>query len=402
MYNLEPWCKHCGGLLKPQQTGRPGEYCGTQCRQAARRKRQQQVPPDTTSLDKELLAGAKQLAAETDSLLTMLENNPSSEEPLLSLVRIQQHHDKLLLKAATRAKQRNLSWERIGQILHMHKDSARHKFGHRPSAPVSTPHSTSAPARGTPDDERPAASTATRSSNQLAPVLSHLQRASKLSLRAISERADISPSYLSRILSGERFPNWPVTARIARILGADTSALRKVWEDASAHHGNVRSPTPTELVPALRHLHQRAGSPSAVTLALATAGHLDPADIDAILDGALLPAWNTVHRLVLALDGVPTYFHPLWLRDTSNTTPTPPTRPTAKSTNTRRPDSFEELVAAFSQAFAPQRSAPHSLGPLRRRGPLTPITPLTCWSSARDYPPKPDQLGGPHRTRDIS
>lgn len=57
MYNLDPWCKHCGKLRKPQHTGRPGEYCDSNCRQKAHRQRQQ-VPPDTTSLDNDLIADA--------------------------------------------------------------------------------------------------------------------------------------------------------------------------------------------------------------------------------------------------------------------------------------------------------------------------------------------------------
>ncbi|MFD5211568.1 helix-turn-helix domain-containing protein [Streptomyces anulatus] len=92
-------------------------------------------------------------------------------------------------------------------------------------------------------------------------MLSNLQRASGYSLRALSKRTSLSPSFLSRAMNGERFPSWEATASLARACGADPEVLRKVWEDAEARRSR-KAAKPEGLASALRHLHLRAGSPT--------------------------------------------------------------------------------------------------------------------------------------------
>ncbi|MGA5114789.1 helix-turn-helix domain-containing protein [Streptomyces pseudogriseolus] len=70
-----------------------------------------------------------------------------------------------------------------------------------------------------------------RATNQLSPILSRLQIASGIPLRQLGLRVQVSASYLSRVLSGEKFPTWELTEKIALVLGADTDAVRKVWQD---------------------------------------------------------------------------------------------------------------------------------------------------------------------------
>ncbi|MEU3262503.1 helix-turn-helix domain-containing protein [Streptomyces bacillaris] len=57
-------------------------------------------------------------------------------------------------------------------------------------------------------------------------MLSNLRRASGYSLRALSRRTSLSPSFLTRAMNGERFPNWEATAVLARACGADSEVLR--------------------------------------------------------------------------------------------------------------------------------------------------------------------------------
>ncbi|MEU9623876.1 helix-turn-helix transcriptional regulator [Streptomyces sp. NPDC048155] len=91
-------------------------------------------------------------------------------------------------------------------------------------------------------------------------MLSNLQRASGYSLRALSKKTKVSPSFLSRAMNGERFPSWEATAAIARACGADPEVRGKIWEDADARHR--RKSQPETLASALRYLHRRAGSPT--------------------------------------------------------------------------------------------------------------------------------------------
>lgn len=123
-------CANCGNELKAQHTGRPGEYCGTACRQAAHRKRQRENhAPDTAMLDAELTLWTKNLESEVHRLAESLENpNARGEEPLTSLMRIQQRAEKLRPALVARARCRGVSWTRIGRLLNLNKDTVRRKY----------------------------------------------------------------------------------------------------------------------------------------------------------------------------------------------------------------------------------------------------------------------------------
>ncbi|MFE0190960.1 hypothetical protein [Streptomyces sp. NPDC058989] len=124
-------CANCDSELKTQRTGRPGEYCGTACRQAAHRKRQQRQRLDTAALDAELTACAATLGADVRHLVRALEKPyaPGEAGPLTTLVRIQQQVEKMMPGAVGRARRRGVSWARIGTALSLNKDTVRRKFG---------------------------------------------------------------------------------------------------------------------------------------------------------------------------------------------------------------------------------------------------------------------------------
>ncbi|GAU64759.1 hypothetical protein SSP35_01_00950 [Streptomyces sp. NBRC 110611] len=434
-------CKNCGAQLTPQRTGRPGEYCGTACRQAAYRSRRKRERLDTAALDRDLNACAQILEAEVRQLVRALEEPhvPGEAGPLTTLVEIQQHVEKMLPGAVGRARHRGVSWARIADVLSLNKDSVRRKYGkydvgrhlqrianrprqsvppspgaswqhgpgndddadthrddthraHTPDAadtaptPPLPPSPASPPAP--PPDEVP-------SSTGLAPVLSHLQRASRLSLRSLGERTSLSASHLSRILSGERFPDWSVTARIARACGADPCALRKVWEDAEIRRGTKRRGE-LSLDSALRYLHRRAGTPSTWSMAVASSGILNRDEITAMLDGTAVPDWDIVERLIMVLDGEPAYFAPLWKSAYNRPTPPPPPSATRSAPRPPRPRAatqLEEMLAAFSAALSsshplpvtpvplPSTAPPPASSPLRPHPIPAPIPALANWGN---------------------
>jgi transcriptional regulator with XRE-family HTH domain len=78
--------------------------------------------------------------------------------------------------------------------------------------------------------------------SHLAPVLACLGRAAGLTPRALAERLGLCPAEVSDILSGERFPAWPLTERFARVCGADPMVLRKVWQDEKLREHLPRPP----------------------------------------------------------------------------------------------------------------------------------------------------------------
>jgi hypothetical protein len=66
---------------------------------------------------------------------------------------------------------------------------------------------------------------------QLGTVLTQVRRCSRIPVEELSACIGLPPAQVFRILSGEQFPGWHVTERIARACGADSSVLRRVWED---------------------------------------------------------------------------------------------------------------------------------------------------------------------------
>ena len=198
--------------------------------------------------------------------------------------------------------------------------------------------------------------------DDLAPALSALQRASGHTLRAVAEQARLSPSYLSRIIAGERVPSWAVTARLARACGTTPAQLRPLWEKATARRGTKKE-EPT-LQSALRYLHLRAGQPAAATLAVD--GTLSEHEITSLLDGTALPSWEAARQLVYALDGEVTYFEPLWqaaAQDTPAADDDQHGGNEPEMCDTTAPDGVFRLLAQFSGVLrngpelAPQRTA---------------------------------------------
>ncbi|MFH9425429.1 helix-turn-helix domain-containing protein [Streptomyces sp. NPDC017529] len=414
-------CENCGELLKEQSAGRPGKYCDTQCRQAAYRKRQQGlVDVDTSDLDGKL-ADQMEILEEKIMCLPQLLTAPGARPELFleSLVQIQLLAEKMVTPAVQRARRHGTDWATIGTLVRLNKDTARHKYGEgcdrpapraprpRPATPPSAGDDTSGSKQSRPlgtEPPPPASLEPPGPPGQLAPVLSKLQRASQLSLRSLGDATRLSSSYLSRVMSGERFPSWDATARLARACGADPAALRKVWEDAQARRTTRR--TGHTLASALRYLHRRAGSPTPWAMAVTSGGTLDQHQVAAVLDGSDVPDWEIVQRIVMVLDGVPDYFAPLWESALTHQ-PAPETEPeTAAQAGAEPPPhpapappptrQLDDLLGAFSNTLtAPLQhlttsEAGRPPGPLpppapgsavHRRPRPAPIPALTHWTA---------------------
>ncbi|WP_234422108.1 helix-turn-helix domain-containing protein [Streptomyces sp. CB00316] len=211
-------------------------------------------------------------------------------------------------------------------------------------------------------------------------VLSNLQRASGHSLRALSKRTSLSPSFLSRAMNGERFPSWEATASLARACGADPEVLRKVWEDAEVRRSR-KATKPEGLASALRHLHLRAGSPTPWSVYVNSGYALSQELVTALLEGTTAGAWEDVQILVQTLDGEYTYFEPLWHQALkaspetgSETAPAAPPPVSGLGPAAR----VEDLIAAFGKVLSTAGNRTPSPGRLRP----TPIQAATTWTSS--------------------
>ncbi|WP_329585292.1 helix-turn-helix domain-containing protein [Streptomyces sp. NBC_01362] len=185
-------------------------------------------------------------------------------------------------------------------------------------------------------------------------VLSNLQRASRHSLRALSKKSGLSPSFLSRGMNGEGFPSWEATADIARACGADPEVLKKVWDDADARR--LRKPRPETLASALRFLHQRAGNPTPTSMSASSGYALTPDHITNLLDGTTIGTWEDVQTL----DGEYTYFEPLWKQAAAEATASAPAPHPPGQEATNR---LEELITTFNNILATGRPTTPSARP---------------------------------------
>ncbi|MFF4179567.1 helix-turn-helix domain-containing protein [Streptomyces sp. NPDC001750] len=404
-------CKWCGGDRTPKHTGRPGQYCSTKCRQAAHAERHKAPPPDTSVFDHFLHGELEAARADIRALQHELASPAlPAEQPLERLLSLQRRIEQLVPATVGRTKQAGKSWEDISQMLGLNKDTARKKYNpsavqrslSRPHtkgpaarpAPRTTPASSAPPgplppipaARPSPADdgprteaivEEPSDRTAAPDPTDFACVLSSLQRASRHSLRTLSKKARLSPSFLSRTMNGERFPSWEATVAIAYACGADPEALRKVWEDADARR---RKATPQDLACALRYLHQRAGNPALWSISVTSGYALHQNHIAALLNGTTPGTWEDVQKLVQTLDGECSYFEPLWQQAAAKQPPMPPPAPTAtRGTATR----LEDLIAAFGKVLSTtgRPTTPRRFLP-------TPIEAATAWyrTTPRPHP----------------
>ncbi|MFD4605363.1 helix-turn-helix domain-containing protein [Streptomyces sp. NPDC058464] len=314
------------------------------------------MPPRTTPGRLDEILGEMIRDLQDDARVLLRQLNPEDTEQILEQVRqMRTRLDCLTAGLVGRARLRQVTWGRIGQVLNVSEDTARHRYtddyivrrlrqvGHLPSVPTSLRALYEEPARhvaggaaGQDDDLPDEAEAAGAAYNRLAPVLSMLARASELPLNELARQARCSPSYLSRVLSGHRVPSWKIAERLARACGADPVVLRKVWETEQLRRRPSRHPSTSQdeidvldgistqahavqrLMTALRTLHVRAGQPTAQDIAIASQWRLQATQITAVLDGTAACDWPTLLRLVQALGGSVDYFHPLWEAATKN------------------------------------------------------------------------------------
>ncbi|MET9515819.1 helix-turn-helix transcriptional regulator [Streptomyces sp. NPDC002994] len=294
------------------------------------------APAAASPLQQQLLELALDAQSELRHLIRLLSPGPqaSAVELVEFSTRTEQTLDALTAGLVMLARQRGIPWKVLAAIFHVSPESARRTYhehqvqvrlqelagsSEMPCTATTTPQPSAegADAPEAPPPPQPVRPPR-RAASQLAPVLSQLQRESRMPLRQLGLRAQVSPSYLSRVFSGEKFPTWDLTEKLAVALGADSESLHKVWQDEHARTTAASTPRdqpPEDLSPlhsALRTLSRRASSPSPRMLAAATGGDLTEQQIREVFRGSRVPDWPQTQNLVLALDGEPTFFRPLW------------------------------------------------------------------------------------------
>ncbi|QLH19326.1 hypothetical protein [Streptomyces sp. Rer75] len=154
-----------------------------------------------------------------------------------------------------------------------------------------------------------------RARRQLAAALSCLQRKSSVTLQEAAHQADLSPSYVWRVLNGTRLPAWPVVYMLATIFGGNAGELRFLWERAQGVCPPSRQSVTGaagRLQAALRGLYLAADGPDLRRLSKSGGESLAPELVQEVLDGDLVPDWWTVEKLVAGMGGDASAIRPLW------------------------------------------------------------------------------------------
>ncbi|MEU4203957.1 helix-turn-helix transcriptional regulator [Streptomyces sp. NPDC045470] len=316
-------CAQCQAPFE-QRTG-PGrrkEYCSHSCRRRAQRQRDGQ----RVSVPLATLPWGRDIAEYLQVLAARLVDAEHDRAPLQVLL---EHAERLAKEityyraaAVQDARRAGCGWEVVAAAACAEVETVRSRWGESALKRLFARRARDQRIADPPGRQVPGqASTATHPvaqapcpARQFAAAMAQLQRTSRVSLEEAARQADLSPSYLSRILSGKRLPSWPVTHMLASIFQAPPADVRHLWEAAHGLGGTRRrslAGAADRLCAALRGLHLAAGCPDAARLG-ASAGGLSAVTVTEVLRGQHVPDWELLARLVSALHGRPADIQPLW------------------------------------------------------------------------------------------
>ncbi|ROQ23601.1 helix-turn-helix protein [Streptomyces sp. PanSC19] len=240
---------------------------------------------------------------------------------LLGRARALNRETEYYIGAAVRdARQRSVSWEEVAKAASLSTATARVRWGEvkvmrqlqkRSVERAALRQAPAAVPEARPKEGRQAVG---RASRQLAAALSQLHQDSGLMIREVAASTELSPSYVSRILSVDRTPSWPVVRQLVETFGGDPLELRVLWEIAQG-----LPPAPQDFIDAatrlngvLRGLYLAAGCPVVKTVCEQSNGALDEAAVEELLEGTEVPTWEDTGRFVTAIGGHPSDIRPQW------------------------------------------------------------------------------------------
>ncbi|MGP3636378.1 helix-turn-helix domain-containing protein [Streptomyces sp. 24-1644] len=171
-------------------------------------------------------------------------------EPLRHSVALRRELDDFIAVAVREALDRGADWEEISVVTSISVSSLKNRFSRaqvtkavhaRQKRRPSRPH---APAAAViiPSEPSGEASTAQdvlwSAQDALARALSHLHRSSGLSVRELASQTGVSPSYVYRLMAGERSPSWATVRAFALACDNDPNDLVDLWNAAGGRPDN--------------------------------------------------------------------------------------------------------------------------------------------------------------------
>ncbi|MER6406243.1 helix-turn-helix transcriptional regulator [Streptomyces viridosporus] len=226
------------------------------------------------------------------------------------------------------ARHRGEKWESVARVAHVAPETARARWGPERVARMMALHANdkrAAPARwraarSVPIGEGGEGSAGEQggtagSVSQLASALTQLQMASGRTIREVADLTMLSPSFISRVLSGDRLPTWDLVCALSDIFGSDPAELRVLFEAAHGMTVPQRGPVSAaieQLHAAVRGMHLAAKSPSPERIELLSGKAVSARAARLVLAGLDVPEWEVLSALVCTLGGRPSEVQPLW------------------------------------------------------------------------------------------
>ncbi|MCX4970833.1 helix-turn-helix domain-containing protein [Streptomyces sp. NBC_00654] len=153
---------------------------------------------------------------------------------------------------------------------------------------------------------------------RLASALTLVRAQSGISQRALADRMNVDPSYVSRLLSGERDVSWPHAKIIIDTCDGNSDLIKPLWEAAIGVQPASAEPT-RYLRTYLQGLRYAAGSPDDKQILKSTHHTITTAELHQAFDGPGVPVWPVISQLTMALQSLPDIARPLWRRARSST-----------------------------------------------------------------------------------
>ncbi|MEW2252322.1 XRE family transcriptional regulator [Streptomyces sp. NPDC058733] len=302
--------EQCGRRFRqPQGPGRPRRYCQDACRRRAQRMRSRQRDKESAVVyaprwGPGIAHRLQELAAE----LVDAENRNSDLAELVERAATVGAEVTHYLGAAVHdARLAGASWAEVARKARVSEATARARWGSTPlrrqlrrrardaAVPNALPVETGGQQAAAPAEHR----------SRLGAAVSSLLRAQGRPAQTVAQEAGVSPSCVSRLMTGQRVPDWPVVFTLVTAAGGRPEEFRLLWEWARGH----RQPSRRSMTAALTRFH---GALLGLQWAAGRPRNTDDSALNAVLSGELVPDWGTTHQLVLRLGGIPEQVRPLW------------------------------------------------------------------------------------------
>ncbi|MGP8298329.1 helix-turn-helix domain-containing protein [Streptomyces inhibens] len=329
-------CQNCKDVfMQPVRPGRPSTMCSERCKRASRRKTVN--PPDLSVPEADMDEAAEDLNRTASDFLAAVQDRSPSPHLLHRITALNRAITDAEAAVVRRGRLQGDTWDALAEPASLSSERLRKKWTEdalarrldnrrtprdRATPDVLPPPRPSSDGIGSrPAAEAPPAPTHTPVQH-LAGALSYLQRKTGQTLKETAAESCVSASHVSRILSGERLPSWPVVVRLAHACAGDLGELRDLWEAAQRPpdaETRARPPAPDQqqiakrrFHTAIRALYLAAGHPDLWTLRQAIGSALSVGGLVRVLSGSDVPDWCTTSRLVFALHGRPADLRPIW------------------------------------------------------------------------------------------